>query len=343
MGKPLHQSVIPETFVHLLYDYLDAQGAASGQVLGQARPLPHAHGVGSIALQRWAALLQRAALHLGDPLLGLHLGQTIAPRHLGVLGYVLLACDNLAAAMQRLDHYQRLIFDAIPMTQRAGPGYIELVWEATDVHTGALVDETGITVLVQFCRSLTGVPVSPLFVQFPNPQPAELQPYLDWYGCQVHFGGNETVVRVSLATLALPLKSADPGLIAHMERQAELLLAQLPQEEAVIEQVRAITVRLLHDGEPDIEAVAAKLCCTPRTVQRRLKAVGSSFRQELALVRRQLAENYLRDPRLNIAEIALLLGYSEHSAFSRSYKEWTGLAPQQWRDESARGEGRRSN
>ena len=330
--QPLHRRMIPETFVQLLYEYLEARGQSPHAVLGEPWPMPQAHGLGNFPIERWVQLLERAASHLNDPLLGLHLGQTVTPRHLGVLGYVLLACPNLAAALQRLDRYQRLVYDVTPMTSRLGDGYIELVWGAEQGRPGALTDETSITVLIQFCRSLLSVPLIPLRIQFINPTPPDLQPYLDYFGCPVLFEQSETVVRASLADLALPLKTADPGLIEVMERQADRLLEQLPREEGILEQVRTAIARSLHSGEPNVERVAASLCCSPRTVQRRLLAADSSFRQELVWVRRQMAETYLRDPRLNIADIALLLGYSEHSAFSRSFKEWAGLTPQQWRE-----------
>jgi AraC-like DNA-binding protein len=48
-------------------------------------------------------------------------------------------------------------------------------------------------------------------------------------------------------------------------------------------------------------------------------------------VRHELALSYLRDPRLQIVDIALLLGYSEHSAFTRAFRERTGTTPQQAR------------
>nr|WP_293628386.1 helix-turn-helix domain-containing protein [Salinisphaera sp.] len=68
-----------------------------------------------------------------------------------------------------------------------------------------------------------------------------------------------------------------------------------------------------------------------RTLQRRLRESGSRYRDELADVRYQLATTYLRDPRLTVADVAQLLGYSEHSAFSRSFTRWSGQSPQRWR------------
>lgn len=329
MGKPLHRRVVPESFVQLVYEYLDARGHSPEVVLGE--PWPATQG-GGVAVERWAGMLDRASQHLGDPLLGLNLGQTITPRHLGVLGYVLLACHNLAAALERLERYQRLVFDVIPMTSRPGPGWVELVWDSSQFHPGRLVGENGLTVVTAFCRSMVRTPVSPLLVHFTSPGPADVRPYEDYFRCPVLFGQPEALLRVSLETLALPLKSPDAGLIAVMERHADQLLEQLPQEDAVVEQVRKATAYLLHAGEPDIEAVSAQLCCASRTLQRRLKAAGTGFREELGLVRRELADSYLRDPGLQIVDIALLLGYSEHSAFTRAYREWTGMTPQQGRE-----------
>ena len=328
--------VIPETFVQLLYEYLHERGIAPETLLGQPWPAPAHPDAGGVPIEVWAQLLERAATHLADPCLGLHLGATITPRHLGVLGYVLTACENLGAALLKMDRYQRLIFDVTPMTVRGGKGYVDLVWGVDDGRYGPLVDETGIAVLVQFCRSLVRTPEPLLAVNFVNRRPADPQPYLEFFGCPVSFGQSETVVRVSVATLALPLKTADPSLIAIMERQADRLLDRLPREEPAVELVRRTIARQLHESEPDIDSVAAASGFASRTLQRRLRAAGSSFRQELARVRRQMAETYLRDPRLSIADVALLLGYSEHSAFSRSFKEWTGVAAQRWRDNHAR-------
>jgi AraC-like DNA-binding protein len=50
-------------------------------------------------------------------------------------------------------------------------------------------------------------------------------------------------------------------------------------------------------------------------------------------VRHLLAEQYLKDPHLSLQEIALLLSYSEQSAFQRAFKQWSGFTPQQWRQQ----------
>jgi AraC-type DNA-binding domain-containing proteins len=98
-----------------------------------------------------------------------------------------------------------------------------------------------------------------------------------------------------------------------------------------VEQLRKAITHALRDGEPSIERISRQLGTSSRTLQRRLQEAGTSFRHELSLVRQELALSYLRDPRLQIVDIAMLLGYSEHSAFTRAFKEWSGRSPHEAR------------
>ena len=68
-----------------------------------------------------------------------------------------------------------------------------------------------------------------------------------------------------------------------------------------------------------------------RTIQNRLSEEHTSFQQLLEKVRRELAIGYLSKGGMQLTQVAYALGYSELSAFSRSFKRWFGISPQQWR------------
>jgi len=154
MSQPLFRRVVPETYVQLLYEYLESLGFEPEKALGKPWPAPPTGRTGGIDVEQWNSLLETAAEILGDPLLGIHVGQTITARHLGVLGSVLLACGNLEAALQRVERYLRLVYDVIPMSRREGTDWFELVWDTGQYQPGPLVNETGIVAMVQFCRAL---------------------------------------------------------------------------------------------------------------------------------------------------------------------------------------------
>ncbi|WP_416769307.1 AraC family transcriptional regulator [Pseudomonas sp. RHF3.3-3] len=331
MSQPLYRRVVPETYVQLLYEYLEALGHEPESVLGQPWPIPAQEGVGGVAVEEWDRLLVMAAHVLGDPLLGLHLGQTINARHIGVLGAVMLACGNLGTALQRLERYIRLVYDVIPMIRRDGDGWFELVWDVSQYQPGPLVNETGMVAIVQFCRALVRGTANPLRVHLNHAGPLDTRPYEAFFGCPVRFGQSEAVLRFSAQLLELPFKSPDPTLVCLLEQHADRLLAQLPQQDEFVEQLRKAITQAMCMGEPSIKRISPQLRLSSRTLQRRLQEAGTSFRHELNLVRYELALSYLRDPRLQIVDIAMLLGYSEHSAFTRAFKEWSGMSPHEAR------------
>ena len=137
---------------------------------------------------------------------------------------------------------------------------------------------------------------------------------------------------VDPSALAIRLRSADAALISILEQQANNLLAALPaQDQPFTQAVRKHIVGQLREGEPTAENTAQALFITSRTLHRKLASENTSFRELLQETRQQLAQDYLRDRRLQLSEIAQLLGYSEQSALSRAFKAWTGQTPAQFR------------
>jgi AraC-like DNA-binding protein len=64
-----------------------------------------------------------------------------------------------------------------------------------------------------------------------------------------------------------------------------------------------------------------------RTLNRRLKAEGTTFQQLLDEVRFEAACQLLDTGHIPITEIAVSLGYAETSAFSRAFRRWSGATP----------------
>ena len=74
---------------------------------------------------------------------------------------------------------------------------------------------------------------------------------------------------------------------------------------------------------------------SPRTVQRRLARLGTSYSRILDQARLKKALTLLLDSDMKITEISLLLGYQNPPAFSRAFLRWTGLSPRQYRQQLA--------
>jgi AraC-like DNA-binding protein len=99
--------------------------------------------------------------------------------------------------------------------------------------------------------------------------------------------------------------------------------------------LRSQVMRLLRimiiSGRVSIEEVADQLTLHPRTLLRRLKSQGTTFRALLSATQLEVACQLLRGTRLGVTEVGMALGYAEPAAFTHAFERWTGVPPSQWR------------
>lgn len=312
----------------LLLDYLDSRGLAAVPCRQRLTAWP---ADSRMPLSEWIALLDMIAAADPRPALGLAIGQCIQPRHAGVMGYLGLSCDTVGEALLRFERYHRLVYDGNPIQLDLSPEQVRISWGIVHGRPGQLADETAIAAFATLTRMLVDTPVYARRVEFVNAAPGSIAPYEDFFQCPVSFGHTRTTVVFSADYLALPIRHRDPGLRTLLEQQADALLRTLPDSDEFEHALRQALVRALHRGEPTLENVAASLHLSPRTLQRRLADRDLHFHDLLEATRLALARDYLGNPNLSLTEIALLLGYSEQSAFTRAFRRWTGQTPRQAR------------
>ena len=203
-------------------------------------------------------------------------------------------------------------------------------WPAS-ASTGALADSVAIAALWRMLRRL--LPQARLHqVCFAFAADACQQQAAEaHFGCPVRYADNCTAVMLPATLLALPLAHTDLAMRALLEQQARALALALPTADALDRALQQALVRRLPEGEVSLARVAADLHLSVRSLQRRLQQRGLSWRLLLERTRQHLAQAYLADSALQLGEIALLLGYSEQSAFNRAWRQWTGTTPLQWR------------
>ncbi len=85
------------------------------------------------------------------------------------------------------------------------------------------------------------------------------------------------------------------------------------------------------EGFPSFEMISGALNMSAPTLRRRLKREGTTFQQLKDEARCEAAKLCLNRHELSINEVALQLGFTEPSAFHRSFKKWTGQTPGQFR------------
>ena len=82
---------------------------------------------------------------------------------------------------------------------------------------------------------------------------------------------------------------------------------------------------------PTVTNIAANLGMSQIELQRLLRSHDVNFNDVVKSTRRELALEYVGKDDAHLTDIALALGYSELSAFSRAFRYWTGMSPMRYR------------
>lgn len=314
----------------LLTDWLDREGLDAGPL---RMVLARWASRDNVPVPAWRDMLARGLALVPDrvaPELGV--GACVLPGHVGVLGYLVLASDTLGEAMLAYQRYETLFYGASLAEIEIVGDQAEMRWPSSDNELGQQADGVAIAALVTFMRRQIDQPPPPSAVSFLEKVDAETaRAYEAFFGCPVTWNDSHVRVRFPLHYLGLPMPRRDPTLRELLDRQARALLRALPessgQSSNTDRQLQQVLLKLLADGEPTLARAASAMHMSPRTLQRRLARHQLSWQQWLDRSREQLARQYLADPSLTLTDIALLLGFSEQSAFTRAYRRWSGNSP----------------
>jgi len=229
------------------------------------------------------------------------------------------------------ERFARLIYDVNSLSMTMENDTVTISWGSEHVAPGQLADETAISVFFTMVQVIAGRPLYPTKINFINPQPADLSPYQDFFHCPVTFGGIRTIVEFPAEYLNITLEKKDTMLLDLLEGHAQTLLNTLPKDEFK-DRLKQLFAEMLKKQEiPTLEEVAGRMHTSVRTLQRRLNEHEIKFQELLADVKLDLFNQYIKDESLTLFDIALLLGYSEQSAFTRAVKRWTGKLPKSFR------------
>lgn len=276
----------------------------------------------------WAAAIAQC----GDPTLPLAVGDAVPFGTYEVIDYLASSCATVGDGLTLLARYFRLITPDLVWTPEpsADPPRISLAAKHPPMKALVFVQYTLGVTFGRF-RRLTDGRLRFARVDFALPEPPSRARHEAFFDCPLAYNCDETVIHFERAMWDLPLTRHEPGLRAVLERHAAALLANEPDRDDPLAQVRAAIRALLPSGAPTLGAIAKAVAMSGRTLQRRLRDADTSFQTLVETERREAAQVFLADPQLAIGEVALMLGYSEPSAFVRAFKRWSGMTPRDFR------------
>lgn len=296
-------------------------------------PLASVHRLGEVAEE-----LTR------DPFVGLHVAEWLPRGAYGLSEFIVRSAADIREAATRLVRHHALLndFSTLSFEDRLDEGVLVHAMPGEPACAGRHGNELIVAMMVRVVReSLRLVRWSPSRVAFAHPQPEHVGPLAFYFGAEIAFAAGRNEVAVPRDDLALPLQTADAALLAVLDEQAMRHVAP-PTGDAFWTRLREEIRVSLRDGPPRLEAIAAAIGTSTRTLQRRLEAEGTTFQHLVDDLRHTLARMYLDEPSSASAsgrplaplEVAFLLGYADRRAFVRAFKRWTGTTPSDYRRKS---------
>lgn len=296
-----------------------------------------------ISAMQYTRIYQQVLSLLQDETFGANGSDLVAPGAFRMMCYCIISCENLGQAIKRASEFYRTFFDersqlyANFSEQYTRVGY-RTMSSTGNVQVGA-ADAYGLCMWHRFFGWLCGRPLELSRVDFAGNAPERIEKYESLFGCPLYFNQPNDLLYFDSTFLARP--------VVHTEHSLREFLRTAPYQLLIMEndvngenltaQVKAMIGYDFSDGFPSFDAISSALNMSAPTLRRRLKREGTTFQQLKDDSRCDAAKLYLDRAELSINEVAGQMGFTDPSAFHRSFKKWTGMTPGQFRLDRRRG------
>lgn len=285
--------------------------------------------------------IQKAIEDTGDNYLGLHAGEFMNLASAGLIGQITQTSASIREALDYCCAFANLGCKAIPKKMVETPTRFKLslmpspLWTTPPMHIVRHITDGIIAFTLREFHTLTHEQFYPLEIHFGFKRPENITEYQRVYKCPLKFGQKETAIYFDKKHLEKPIVTKDYRLLRILVEHAQEKVKELESSRHFHSLVKRTLINLMDPDFPTIEQVALTLNISTRTLQRRLKEEGYSFKEILEETRKSFALSYIKNKELSVNEIADLLHYADGSTFIRSFKRWTGKTPKAYRSELA--------
>lgn len=277
-----------------------------------------------------AQLMEAASDACDDPAFGVTFAMHYPVGGMGLLAFLLQNTRTVEDAMRTFVRFAPLIktpFKFAFAPEREGAA---ITWRLVDEvsHGYKQIYLFGAALLILRLRQLIGPDWKPSKVQLQLSKLPATANFNNVFGDHIVYDAPCYGVHVDQPTLENEIPRAAPALRAILERLGEKEIAGVfPSDEKLVEAVRTSILGLMGRQRVSLQAVARDMNCSARGLQSRLAAIGTSYEVILNEARKVRAEQLLKQPHGSMTDIALQLGFSELSAFTRAAQRWFGRPP----------------
>ena len=272
-------------------------------------------------------------IHLSkDQLFGLHFGESLQLSALGIVGEIIKTSETVGEALTVAASLAHLITTdfRLEVQQQQEDFMVRFVPLLAGWENSVSAVQTLNLLMVFVIHELDGLlfkKIRPLAVSY-TATVTDLDEFERVMRCRPVTGAVENAIAFDLSYWNEQI------ITANYELQHILLQKIAPARELPVLEKQTLHSRITNYllansylGIVSLEDIASNFNVSARTLQRKLKEEGINFQQLADDVRKTLAINYLKEGTYPVKEISYLLGYNELSAFTRTFKRWTGITP----------------
>lgn len=285
-----------------------------------------------IGLQRIIKLARQISALTQTQSIGLKLGSTTDMIYPSAIGWgIMLNSRTIGEGLRQLVRFTRIMseFLTVELQEEESITKVIVLIDPLDYYTEFSI-ELVLSRILTSLRTVLGSAFNPVAAGFHHKAPSYSQEYQALFRSPLHFDCPVSYLAVDSKVMSQPIPNRNEYLAGMLTRHAEKLLQELSTPKLFGDQVKELVLKYIYTGQVDVELIAEHLQVSRFTLYRKLKQEGSSFKQLLSELRLELAKSYLKQQSLSIHEIAFLLGFSEPSAFNRSFKRALGETPKEF-------------
>ncbi|MGE0715594.1 MAG: helix-turn-helix domain-containing protein [Alphaproteobacteria bacterium] len=327
---------IRTSIVHMLPAVAGRHGLALAPLLARAGlATDETFAGGIVARAQVCTLLLHLERQAGEPTIGLDLAAAADPARLAMAGPALFAGRTLRECLASLERQMPSLQGGVAFRLYEQDRVAHWCHRMADSDIGhARVLNEGIAAfMVHAMRAIVGIDPAQLGVALPHRAQAPARIYEEKLGARLAFGaGDGIVLTFDAGWLDRPNLLFDGFLAAGA---AEDPIAGGPvvaetvwlNDDALLEAITRLIQSSALAGALSLADTARSLGISPRSLQRRLALLGTTFEAYVDAWRSRQARVYLADPGLPIGSVARALGYSDPAHFVRAFRRWEGQAP----------------
>lgn len=269
-------------------------------------------------------LLEYASRELGDHALSARLAATAGVPGLGVYGERILSAPNLQASIDRANVLIGSMLQSATSLRLDVTGNTARWSYETSVSTEVghqKHDTLALTYMLDLLRRFAGSKWTPPRLQLAGGTMDGRSDVQDVMSCDIDRG--------DISAIIFPSELLD---IQNLRSQDNIFVTDtpLPDPSDTIKCVEHLIHLALLEGRPHMDWIANKMELSGRTLQRHLNVRGTTFDLILDRILTRHASRLL-EQKIQIAEIAFQLGYTDPSHFVRAFRRWTGMTPSEFR------------